>query len=130
MPKGGKRPGAGRPKGTFYPEKRNRMPILLADLKTRGEARQKLQENTPLDVMVKTMTAFVDAAQILGSKMVNVDDKIVRSLTLLKQAAEIAKDCAPYVHSKMPTKLEHGGPDGEGIKHHVTVELVKGAAPR
>lgn len=125
MPKGGKRAGAGRPKGTLYPYKKNRLPIIAS-----AEARKRLQELTPMDVMIKTMNGYVDAADILGRDIVRVDEKIITQLQLLKQAAEIAKDAAPYVHSKKATVLEHGGPGGEAIKHHVTVELVKGAAPR
>ena len=72
----------------------------------------------------------MEAAEILGRTIVKVDDKIISQLALLKQAAEIAKDCAPYVHAKKATKLEHAGVNGDSVQHHVTVELVKGAAPR
>jgi hypothetical protein len=125
MPKGGKRAGAGRPKGTLYPYKKNRLPIIAS-----AEARKRLQELTPMDVMIKTMMGYVEAAEILGKNIVKVDDRIVTQLQLLKQASEIAKDAAPYVHSKKATVLEHGGPGGGKIEHQVTVEFVKGAAPR
>ncbi len=123
MPSGGKRPGAGRKKGAYFPHKKNRLPFIAS-----AATRQRMKELAPLDVMVKAMNAFLEAGAILGSKIVKVDDKIVVQLDFLKKAAEIAKDCAPYVHSKMPTKVE--GTEGDPIKHHITVELVKGAAPR
>lgn len=126
MPRGGKRAGAGRKKGQSWggmPEKKNRLPYIASP-----ETRERLLELTPMDVMVKTMTAYVDAARILGEKVVDVDGKIIRSLSLLKQAAEIARDCAPYVHAKMATKLEHGGPDGGPIAHKIIAEIVQGGA--
>lgn len=128
MPRGGKRPGAGRKKGQNWgglPEKKNRLPIIAS-----AETRERMKELAPLDVMVKTMNGFVLAAEILGDNIVKVDEKIVTQLRLLKEAAEIAKDCAPYVHAKPAAKVEHGGEDGGAIKHHITVEFVKGAAPR
>ena len=94
----------------------------------RAEARKKLQELTPMDVMVKTMIGFVEAADILGRNIVKVDEKIITQLNLLKQASEIAKDCAPYVHAKPAAKVEHGGPDGGPIEHRVVAEIVTGKA--
>ncbi len=93
-----------------------------------AEARKKLQELTPMDVMVKTMNGFVQAAQILGEDIVKVDERIITQLQLLKQASEIAKDCAPYVHAKPATKMEHTGPDGEPIEHRIVAEIVTGKA--
>lgn len=108
-----------------YPQRINRLPMIAS-----AEARKRLQELTPMDVMVKTMNGYVQAAEILGRDIVRVDEKIITQLQLLRQAADIAKDCAPYVHPKPAAKVEHGGTDGGPIEHHITVELVKGVAPR
>lgn len=104
-----------------YPERKNRLPLI-----TSAETRKRLQELTPMDVMVKTMNGYVQAAEILGRNIVKVDDRIVTQLELLRKASEIAKDCAPYVHAKPAAKVEHTGEDGGPIEHRVVAEIVDG----
>lgn len=75
MPRGGKRPGAGRKKGAST--KRTR--------KTNKLAEQAAGEGVlPLQVMLEAMRAHHTAGD-------------------LDKAAAIAKDAAPYVHTKAPT---------------------------
>jgi hypothetical protein len=40
----------------------------------------------------------VAAADILGSRILEVNDRIITRLSLLERAADIAKHAAPYVH--------------------------------
>jgi hypothetical protein len=51
--------------------------------------------------MVFTMNAFVAAADILGSRILEINNQIITRLSLLEQAARIAKDAAPYVHPRL-----------------------------
>ena len=83
-PHGGRRCGAGRKKGVppRVPSKR----YLL------GQSS---------DVMVFTMNAFVVTADILGSRILEVNKQIITRLSLLEQATRIAKDAAPYVHPRL-----------------------------
>lgn len=127
MPRGGRRPGSGRKKGDGLPEKKNRLPII-ADAREHARLRKRILDLQPLDVMVKTMNGFVSAAEILGKDIVRVDEKIITQLRLLKEASEIAKDCAPYIHAKPAAKLEHTGADGEPIEHRIVAEIVSGGA--
>ena len=75
MPRGGRRPGAGHPGG---PNKRSRKRVEFAD-KAREEG------ISPLEVMLAEMRA-------LWAK--NTDES-------RKQACEIAKDAASYVHPRL-----------------------------
>jgi hypothetical protein len=51
--------------------------------------------------MMYTMNAFVAAANILGSRILEINNQIITRLSLLEQAARIAKDAAPYVHPRL-----------------------------
>lgn len=102
MAHGGKRPGAGRKKGT--PNKAT-------------QARQAKVASTgiePLDVMIENMRAFHAAA---GEEQ---DVKEAHKLRLAAQ--ECAKDAAPYVHPKL-SAIEHSGPKGGPIPI-TRIELV------
>jgi len=83
---------------------------------------------SPIDVMTMTMNGYVAAAQILGEKIVRVDEKIVRQMDLLTKASLIAKDLAPYKHPRL-ANVEVTGKDGKPmeVKHTFTVEVVKTA---
>ena len=63
--------------------------------------------------MVFTMNAFVAAADILGSRILEINEQIITRLSLLERAARIAKDAAPYVHSRL-AQIEHTGNDNVG----------------
>lgn len=127
MPKGGYRPGAGRKKGDCLPEKRNRLPYLLDE-----KLKKRLRELTPLSAMIDIMLKHIEAAERMEEvkqESVMVDGKTVSRLAILRAAAKIAADAAPYVHKKKPVEVEHTGPNGGAINHHVTVEIVDGEAP-
>ncbi len=57
-----------------------------------------------------------------------LDEKVITQLTLVKRAAEIAKDTAPYRHAKQATAREPNWINGKPITHHITVEIVDAAA--
>lgn len=71
--RGGKRPGAGRPKGSENKATRKRREIAEAALE---------QGITPLEVMLQTMREKWEAGDKEG-------------------ACQVAKDAAPYVHPKL-----------------------------
>lgn len=80
MPRGGARPGAGRPKGSK--SKRSRAIAILV-------RSSELEGLTPLEVMLRAMRAHAEAGH-------------------LDEAAAIAKDAAPYLHPRL-TAVEHSG---------------------
>lgn len=89
MPSGGAREGAGRPVGS----RNTRMS------RTRIIATQLLhEENSPLEVMVKTMKAFLAMAG-------KADDEKMK-MHWMVQAHGAAKDAAPYIHPKLAS-VEH-----------------------
>lgn len=106
MAAGGKRKGAGRPRGA-------------TNRKTR-----ELQERVaatgvePLDVMLAAMRHLYDHAQKLQADDFAQDAEAVTAAFV--GAAAIAKDAAPYVHPKL-ANVQHSGPDGGPL----VVEIVK-----
>src|SRR5687767_13140648 len=117
-PHGGRRSGAGRKKGVppRVPSKR----YLLAQ--TNSRTRAILRKYPPLDVMVFTMNAFVAAADILGSRILEINEQIITRQSLLERAARIAKDAAPYVHPRL-AQIEHTGNDNKRVDVKVTMTL-------
>jgi hypothetical protein len=95
MPSGGRRPGAGRPHGA-----KGRKTIERAKLTEEAAA----SGVTPLEVMLQTMRA-------LWAK--NTEEAH-------KQACEIAKDAAPYLHPRLSSQTI-AGPDGEAL----VIKIVK-----
>ena len=78
---GGKRPGAGRKKGS-------------ANKKTREIADKAIEQGiTPLEVMLAAMRASYETAMTL-------DEGEERNL-LLAKASAIASDAAPYIHPRL-----------------------------
>lgn len=71
--------------------------------------------------MVFTMNAFVAAADILGSRILEINEQIITRLSLLKRAAHIAKDAAPYVHPRL-AQIEHTSTRGLGIVPNPTAD--------
>lgn len=89
MPRGGKRPGAGRKAGSLTARTRE-----IAERALAGElpALTDFQTATPLEVMLFAMRAAANAGHL--------DD-----------AAKIAGHAAPYIHPKLAS-IEHTGRDG------------------
>ena len=117
-PHGGRRSGAGRKKGV--PPRVPSQRYLLEQ--TNARTRAILRKHPPLDVMVFTMDAFVAAADILGSRTLKINEQIITRLSLLERAARIAKDAAPYVHSRL-AQIEHTGHDVQPVNVKVTMML-------
>ncbi len=118
MPKGGARPGAGRP-----PE--------ATTLVSRRRADQYARDGgvLPVDVMMRTMRALWDEATLDPTAKKSKDQRQRKERKpkefdrrLMREACEIAKDAAPYMHHRLAT-MEHTGKDGGSIE-----VLVKRAA--
>jgi hypothetical protein len=60
------------------------------------------------------MNTFVAAADILGSRILEINEQIITRQSLLERAARIAKDAAPYVHSRL-AQTEHTGNDNKPV---------------
>lgn len=115
--RGGARTGAGRKTGS-------------ATKKTREIANKAAEEGiTPLEVMLFAMRATMNEAQaaIDAQRLAGVE-QIAMPLGLLADAAELAKDAAPYMHPKLAA-IEHTGAEGGAIRTDNTwrLELVKRA---
>jgi hypothetical protein len=97
MPAGGKRPNAGRKKGS--PNKAS----------AERAARVESTGLTPLDVMIESMRYLYGLAgkhQLTGET-----PNEAKFLEYIKAAREAAKDAAPYIHSKMSSMdATMGGP--------------------
>lgn len=91
MAKGGKRQGAGRPRGS----KTKRTVELAKQIAESGLS--------PLAYMLTIMR-----------------DKTADK----KRRDEMAKSAAPYQHPKL-ANIEHSGPEGGPVQHHVTVSFVE-----
>jgi hypothetical protein len=97
MPRGGKRPGAGRKRGR---------------LNERTVARQQLAASaakegiSPLEVMLKRMRHYHSVAERELAKGENADLGIIDRA--LKAANESAKDAAPFLHPRL-SAVEHTG---------------------
>lgn len=76
---------------------------------------------TPLAVMLRTMRDLVADADKTKSA--------VRRRALLRQASNVAKDAAPYVHPKLATVTHIGDPD-KPLQVACTVYVPKKQAPR
>jgi hypothetical protein len=88
--RGGARTGAGRKAGS-------------ANLKTREIADRASRDGiTPLEVMLFAMRATMAEAQVAIDEQVAAGVKqIAMPLGLLSDAAELAKDAAPYMHPRL-----------------------------
>ena len=94
--RGGRRPGAGRKVGA-------------TTKKTREIAEQAVAEGiTPLEVMMRAMRKFVENAE----KMAGVDE--AGSMSLMKEAADVAKNAAPYIHPRLAA-MEITGKNGKDL---------------
>lgn len=108
MPRGGKRPGAGRPKGAISKSTRA--------IKEAAEAGGV----TPLEVMLTNMRFFHAEAETMLVKAAGLkpgDEAVaaVKAIFSTRHAAqECAKDAAPYLHPRL-TAVEHSG--GMKLEH-------------
>jgi len=102
--RGGRRPGAGRKKGS-------------ATKRTRAIADRAAREGiTPLEVMLKTMRALVAKAERLGRAKTKPEKGSASPLELMVEAAAVAKDAAPYMHPRL-SAVEHSGPNKGPIQN-------------
>lgn len=85
MARGGKRPGAGRRKGTVSAQTQAKRALA---------AKAEAEGVTPLEVMLTTMRA-------LWSEAVDEATGKVVSLGKAMQANAVAKDAAPFIHPKL-----------------------------
>lgn len=100
---GGRRPGAGRPKGS-------------ASAKTREIADKAAASGvTPLEVMLKAMESiYTKACELDGTE---------EGAKAMQLAASVAKDAAPYIHPRLAS-VEHKGVDDTPLT--IAVNFVQG----
>ncbi|WP_238878645.1 hypothetical protein [Achromobacter xylosoxidans] len=119
--RGGARKGAGRKPGA-------------ATKKTREIADKAAAEGiTPLEVMLRAMTALVDQADALAAgsgakdkeQTAELNGKAVSRIGLLVAAADVAKDAAPYIHPRLAA-VEHTGKDGKPLTVPATINVTIG----
>lgn len=97
---GGRRPGAGRKRGS-------------ANKRTREIADRASNEGiTPLEYMLKIMRTE-PSPDLPDAQMVAV----------MALRFDAAKAAAPYMHARMAA-IEHSGPDGGPIQHGVSLNVV------
>ena len=133
MAQGGKRVGAGRPKGALT----KRTQEIAAKAAKEGK--------TPLEVMLENMRHFHDVAldaeaTLRGLSAGEFSEQVPANATpedqfkfLLAQvkktagyrqmAQDAASDAAPYMHPKLAA-IQHTGEDGGPIQHVARIELV------
>jgi hypothetical protein len=115
--RGGKRPGAGRPKGA-------------ATKRTREIADKAAAEGiTPLDVMLSNMRFWnEEAAKVLRTLLdplepiedVDVLERFRSLADMREKAEECAKDAAPFVHPRLQAVTLGGDKDAPPIKYEFT----------
>jgi hypothetical protein len=95
MPRGGKRSGAGRKKGSL-------------SKKTRAITARAAEEGiTPLEVMLKTMRSAWARASRNGETVTRFKDALI--------AVAIAEKAAPYVHPRLAAERKVIDEDGEPL---------------
>ena len=101
MPRGGARPGAGKPRG---PNRSSR------------ERLERISKTgvTPLDVLIEGMRKHYDAAQ----EALKVDDKETAA-KCFREAKDFAKEAAPYLHPRLQA-VQHTGKDGGAVLVKIT----------
>ena len=113
--RGGKRPRAGRKKGS--PNK------ITAAIRAKAMATGTM----PLEALLKIMNELLVASGLMNEEAyVRVNDKVIGRLELLERAADIAAKAAPYVHPKLQS-IEHSGNGDRPVDTHMTVEFVTAA---
>lgn len=114
--RGGARKGAGRKPGA-------------ATKKTREIADRAAADGiTPLEVMLRAMTALVNQAETLAdTDTTELNGRTVSRLGLLVSAADVAKDAAPYMHPRLAA-IEHTGKDGADLNGPAVLNVTIGAS--
>jgi hypothetical protein len=103
MPRGGKRQGAGRPKGRKNGE--GKPAKAINSKRTRAQTGQIVEralqhgDLTPLEAMLRNLRVIVAEAERMLEAGVPVTDK--DHLTLRKLATETASAVAPFLHPKL-----------------------------
>jgi hypothetical protein len=113
--RGGKRPRAGRKKGSLN--------------KITAAIRAKAMESgtMPLEALLHIMYELLEAADLMTDEQyIHVNAKVIGRLELLERAADIAAKAAPYMHPKLQS-IEHGGMGDRPMDTHMTVEFVTAA---
>jgi len=100
MPRGGRRPGAGRKPGS----KLTKSQLIAAEAREAGIS--------PLEVQLTTMRELWRRAHANGEM----------DADLAAQACAIAKDCAPYVHPRLAS-IEHAGPGAASPPSRVNLKI-------
>lgn len=105
MPRGGKRPGSGRKKGSVTPATKRRQDVAL----------QALQAGkTPLDVLLEAMRDAYALGGAIG-------------------AMQFAKEAAPYVHPKLSSieaKVDNTHRDAAELSDADLADIATGSGPR
>ena len=97
MPRGGKRPGAGR-----KPGRPNKRTIARQQLASTAAS----EGISPLEVMLKRMRYYDSVVDLELKKGEGADRGIIDDA--LKAANEAAKDAAPYIHPRL-SAVDHSG---------------------
>jgi hypothetical protein len=101
--RGGKRANAGRKAGS-------------ATKKTREIADKAMEEGiSPLEVMLFAMRALMTEAEQVVEAQRKAGEPIVWPHGLLQDAADVAKDAAPYIHPRLAA-IEHTGAEGGPVQ--------------
>jgi hypothetical protein len=115
MPRGGKRPGAGRKPGRLSNRTIARKELASA---AAGEG------ITPLELMLKRMRYYHSLAEREMRKGEEADRHIIDAA--LKAANESAKDAAPFLHPRL-SAVEHTGSPVDAITEFL--KLIDGTTP-
>lgn len=126
MSRGGKREGAGRPKGALT-------------VRTQETAVRALAEGkAPLEIMLENMRHFqqvaMDAEAVLSELAGELPEdpeeqfkvmlaKVKHAAGLRQMAQECARDAAPYLHPKL-SAVTHTGPDGGPVVFKTVYEAA------
>src|SRR5437868_1966616 len=104
MPRGGRRPGAGRRPGSVSKKTVARQQLATAAVE---------EGITPLDVMLKRMR-FHNAVADRELEKGDVADRAIVG-DALRAAHEAARDCAPYLHPRLSAIAHTGMGDREEV---------------
>jgi hypothetical protein len=99
--RGGKRPGAGRPRGARSKKRAAReLAVAVAGI-------------TPMDFLLEGLAFHAKLIRHEQAKGAAADDAVIAAA--YAAGREYAKDAAPYCHAKLAS-IEHNGPGGGAIE--------------
>lgn len=112
MPSGGRRPGAGRPRGSGKGKPAENTPTRLSHRETRAILRafRKGEVPTPLEVILRRMEFHLRLADAEASKGAAGDQGLIERH--LASAEESAARAAPYCHAKLVSREDDAGKAG------------------